>query len=370
MNDTEEKSKIWFSYKQKEYKAIRLPKFFRWTEQFFSPKVLFDWSEDQKQWDWKDCRFSVVGNDEDSARVAVRRQKTLDRTDALSGNKIWLMLGIDVTTVEKPEFKKYHEPKKNPQQSLEQKITRWEIKVTNKNEGNLDTFTSDVCIWMESDDSQNTPPKLLDLYNKIQDTIGTTRDSNIFDVYTPHNEDIFPVIYQPRVDTLHNYIRAIFWDRQQDGIEISVVFNDEQLKRAWFLDVVYRYLIRKPAYGRISDLESFKIIITDGKSTHLKFPDIYSNSDTLDDDSTHGDSTKWGKKTPSHKIKYYYSDEKHPIIFVNTSNHAMAEHDTNPQFWKWEYVGWEENTPLVVGGGTRDAVDQMLQEEAIREEYC
>ena len=235
MNDKKEPSEIWFSYKQKEYAAKRIPKFFKWTEQFFSPKILFGWSDYEKQWDWGNCQFSVVGNDADSARVAVRRQKTLDRNDALSGNKIWLMLGIDVTAVEKPEFQNYHKPGKNPQQSLEQTITRWEIKITNRNQVDSETFINNVYIWVKSDDSQNIPPKLLDLYEEIQSKIGTTRTSNVFDVDSQHNEHIFPVIYQPRVDTLHNYIRAIFWDRQENEIEISVVFNDEQLKRAWFL---------------------------------------------------------------------------------------------------------------------------------------
>ena len=26
------------------------------------------------------------------------------------------------------------------------------------------------------------------------------------------------------------------------------------------------------------------------------------------------------------------------MVFVNTSNHAMAEHDANHELWKWEYV--------------------------------
>ncbi|WP_148702721.1 hypothetical protein [Nitrosopumilus piranensis] len=362
-------SGIWFSYKQKEYVAKKVPKIFKWTEKIISPKVLFDWSETSKQWDWKNCHFSIIGNDEDSTRVAVRRQKVLQRTDALSGNKISLMMGIDVTGAKKPEFEKYHEPKKNPQKDLTQKINRWAIRLTNKNDGDPDTFITDACIWMEADDHDTAPDALSEIFEKIQKTIGTGSESNVFDVQTTHDEHVFPVIYQPRVDTLDNYIRAIFWDMQEDKIEISIVFNDEQLSRAWFLDVAYR-LFRKRKYGRIRDLESFQIMLSSSVPTQLKFPDIYSNNDTLKDDSTHGDSTKWCKKAPPHDIKYFYDDEHHPVVFVNTSNHAMAEHDTNPQFWKWEYVGWEKDTPLVIGGGTRDAVDDMLKEQAIKEKYC
>ena len=32
--------------------------------------------------------------------------------------------------------------------------------------------------------------------------------------------------------------------------------------------------------------------------------------------------------------KIYVANFKHPIIFVNTANHAMAEHDANFTLWK------------------------------------
>jgi len=69
-------------------------------------------------------------------------------------------------------------------------------------------------------------------------------------------------------------------------------------------------------------------------------------------------------------IKNFYADANHPVIFVNTSNHAMAEYDNNPQFWKWEYAGWEKNTPLIVGGGSKEAADAMLKEQAMQEKPC
>jgi hypothetical protein len=38
---------------------------------------------------------------------------------------------------------------------------------------------------------------------------------------------------------------------------------------------------------------------------------------------------------PGVSVKYYFMDWNHPVVFFNTSNHAMAEHDTNDRVWKW-----------------------------------
>ena len=52
---------------------------------------------------------------------------------------------------------------------------------------------------------------------------------------------------------------------------------------------------------------------------------------------------------------------KYPIVFINTSNYAMAEHDTNCRLWKWEYVAWEKNSPIVYGEKSRQEIDRSFK---------
>ena len=42
-------------------------------------------------------------------------------------------------------------------------------------------------------------------------------------------------------------------------------------------------------------------------------------------------------------------DPYHPVVFINTSNHAMTEMDRNPTLWKWEYQPFEEKSPVTFG---------------------
>jgi len=61
-------------------------------------------------------------------------------------------------------------------------------------------------------------------------------------------------------------------------------------------------------------------------------------------------------------ISHYFMDYQHPIVFVNTSNHAMAEHDANPRLWKWEYVPGIEDCPVTLGSMTRKQIDDYFDQ--------
>jgi hypothetical protein len=49
--------------------------------------------------------------------------------------------------------------------------------------------------------------------------------------------------------------------------------------------------------------------------TNFKFEGIYSNGHDIHHDNIHGDTPINGR-VPTHNIKYYFNDEKHPIIFL------------------------------------------------------
>ena len=115
-------------------------------------------------------------------------------------------------------------------------------------------------------------------------------------------------------------------------------------------------------YGRKQDIETFKIIVENG-SGYFVFKNIYSKKDDkefdLKFDNIHGDKNNASKR----KIKYFFMNSRHPIIFINTSNHAMAENDANHSLWKWEYIPWLENSAVILGNKTREEVEKQMEEE-------
>ena len=58
------------------------------------------------------------------------------------------------------------------------------------------------------------------------------------------------------------------------------------------------------------------------------------------EDSIHGDD-KFSIPV-RRNISNYFADDFHPVVFINTSNHAMAEKDNNDTLWKWEYRPFDE----------------------------
>jgi hypothetical protein len=108
------------------------------------------------------------------------------------------------------------------------------------------------------------------------------------------------------------------------------------------------------------DLESFKIHIgKDAKENGFVFEGIYSNNEEMNADSIHGDAPP--PPAPKHSVKYYFLNRNHPVVFINTSNHAMAEHDTNEKIWKWEYIPWLTDAPIKHGAMSRTEVEQSLK---------
>jgi len=189
---------------------------------------------------------------------------------------------------------------------------------------------------------------------------------NIFDAYVDRQDDrVIPVIYQPSVDTQKNFTREIHCARgptHPDGsfeIEVSILFNNERLRQHGVLNSIYEPF-RRLWYGRVMDLESFRILVKpDPEGNRFTFEGIYSGDHEMNADSIHGD--KPPPPAPKHPIKYYFIDQKHPVVFVNTSNHAMAEHDTNPRIWKVEYVPWLEDSPVKLGQESKDKVDRRFR---------
>lgn len=138
------------------------------------------------------------------------------------------------------------------------------------------------------------------------------------------------------------------------------MYNNERLREHALLDYVYK-IIRKLRHGRTFDVETFAIKLDkNGYPIEFDFPDIYSGHDnTLEKDDIHGDACNL-------KIKYCFDENiSRPIIFVNTSNHAMGEIDNNCNKWKIEYRLWDEQCPIYVGTNSRCEIEKYLSKYGI-----
>jgi len=346
-------SNIWFSYDQKKYTVNEITRELIWSN--------------VKRWNWPNCHFSIVGM-KDNVRLVVRRQKKLDRTNKGAEDKVNLMLGLVITKIYEPEFGLYGEPAEhnNDNQKWGPERNCWFIKLENLNFDEKESYITNACIWKWSDVKNTCDPDIFSIFQKLKSKQNKPDKNKIFDVESEPTDRIYPVIYQPRIDALENYVTEIYWSKKRNSLEFSIVFKDEQLRRWWIFDWVYRK-IRRWKYGRVQDLES--LTINDARSAQtIQFPNIFSDFDDLKSDTKHGDNTFFGLfPAKKHEIAYFYSNECHPVVFVNTANHAMAEHDNNHQFWKWEYAGWETDSPIKVKQMSHEEVDQMLKDRAGQE---
>lgn len=185
---------------------------------------------------------------------------------------------------------------------------------------------------------------------------------NVFMARVEEIDSVVPVIYQPAVDSLDNFLREVHCaaattiDGETVDVEVSLVFNNEQLRKFAFADGLYRWL-RKLLYGRSIDIETFRIhFVRDRQDKdYFIFQGIYSGDYGLTYDTIHLDTSP-----EMHRVGYYFAGQNHPVVFINTSNHAMAGHDNNAQMWKWEYVPWVAKSPVVLGTKSRSELDKQF----------
>jgi hypothetical protein len=178
------------------------------------------------------------------------------------------------------------------------------------------------------------------------------------------DKDSVPAIYQPAIDQLKNFVREIhcckiFYDEKCFFIEVSIMFNNEQLRRHKVLNQFYEKF-RLFFYGRIIDVESFRIYSSTAQTDkpYFTFDRIYSENHGIEEDNIHGDRDL---SVPKKRYIYtYFADNFHPVVFINTSNHAMAEKDNNVILWKWEYRPFDDKSPVIFGTKSRHEIDSQF----------
>ncbi len=340
--------KIWLSHRENKWKIGWFGK--------------FSWTTKSEMWDWDNCTIDLARSLKDNSLIVVVRSTT-NKNSSYMGNKpveLRFMLGFSVNGKSPPEPKiesSYTARKNLSKKNWEGPKDRWVLQLDD-----------DHWIWQWAEDGKDiSSSETYTCYRSIIDEIEHPKESdNIFDVELESQDDrVIPVIYQPAVDALKNFVREVHCaegSKNADGsyeVDVSIVFENERLRRYGILNSIYE-VVRLVLHGRTRDIESFKIRVKkDVKDNTFTFEGIYSDSYKLNRDNIHGDKPPPIKK---HEVKYFFQNRKHPIVFVNTSNHAMAEHDTNNRLWKWEYVPWQNNAPIKLGTKTREELEHDFRQ--------
>lgn len=351
--------RLWFSHWTKEYRTRQGAK-----------GMVFEWLEDRPEikMDWDNCTVGIVGHPAGAgmARFVVRSQTS--KNSQYMGNipvrlRFMFTLDADARTIAPPVLERNYRiasplRKRVPQSVRDTPHDRW---VMNLGDG------AEVWEWTRAG-RDIKESAVWQLYEEIRLFVAMLAPANIFRASVEELDRIVPVIYQPAVDSLDNFLREIHCAAKVDGdsadVAVSLVFNNEHLRKFAIADGIYRWL-RRLIYGRQIDIETFIIHFVrsgeekekkDDNNNYFMFAGIYSGDYGLQYDTIHLD-----KVPEKRKVEYYFADLNHPVVFVNTSNHALAPHDNNRSLWKWEYVPWVEKSPVVLGTKTRAELDRQFR---------
>jgi len=265
------------------------------------------------------------------------------------------MFGFDVETskIQSPEEERYNEPIDNKPKDCGQERIRWVVKLD-----------EDYSIWQWKQEGMTIESsKVYEIYKNIiksldEPIVSTAKDMFNVDAYDDNEigKKIVPVVYQPAIDSWKNFVREVHCHALDNSqkIEVSILFNNEELREHKIANRLYEWF-RSWFYGRIIDVETFFIVLRgDNKPELFDFPFIYSGENSIEQDSIH-------VNRHGITIKYFFGNLRHPIIFINTSNHAMSEHDTNHRLWKWEYIAWQKDSPIEFGEKSREDIDNSFK---------
>jgi hypothetical protein len=360
MEDVINKINFWFSQKVLKYHVIAK------SLKFSDQEVIVDWDH---------CIVNIVGKKSGKTRIVLRSSSEtvsdyIGRTTQET-IEVRYMIGIDISAVSDPFIEDYKVNKDKVRKNL-----------PNEFENNIKraVFSLDDKYWLWEDYSQNIPlesTNIYKLYLQIKEFIHKTKDfvdydiNDLFKVEINESKidnkkigEIIPIIYQPAIDELRNFVREVHCHLiQPDVLECTLIFNNEELRKFSLLNKIYEKF-RLIRYGRSMDIESFRIYLNHDQMQNSKlyaFENIYSNIGNnqygIKYDTIHGDPPE----APKRKVKYYFHDYKHPVIFINTSNHAMAENDNNHEIWKWEYIPFLNDSPVIFDTKSRNQIDNIFK---------
>ncbi len=321
-------------------------------------KKIVEFKDVEKTFDWDNCSFQVTRSPLKNLRVFIRGHQYRYSDYKKKIVRPTFLLTIDINSISTPTEDKYQiGPERKDLKSLHfRKYSRYVFQLDN---------SYWIWEWKKSygDIKQS---KVYAIYEQIKSYLDNLsqferENPNTILATFPHvDKEMVPVIYQPAIDQLKNFVREIHCrtssnDDKHGFIEVSIMFNNEELRRHKILNKFYEKF-RVFFYGRSIDIETFRVYLTptEDKLGHFTFEKIYSGDSGIVEDSVHGDSEP---PTPNRKISNYFIDRFHPVVFINTSNHAMAEKDNNNTLWKWEYQRFDEKSPVIFGTKSRKEIE-------------
>jgi hypothetical protein len=314
--------------------------------------------------DWDNCSISAFPTDGGKIRVNVRRKNIQYSMYMKKNIEIKFLYSFEISSIQEPVIEKYDQSSSYRRNDTGQQL-RWAIHL--KKEGNEHQDRKECSIWQWASKEEITQSEIYHLFRDIENKLKSSGNMiiNIDDVDEKKTHDkvmmMMPVIVQPSTDGWKNYIRQIHCVELNDSeYEVTLVFNDEHLRKHGILESFYRFL-RPYLYGRLTDLESFRVIREGNAASYYVFPGIYSGKSNIMEDSTHGDREWFLGKAPRRRVKYYYSNRMHPIVFINSANHALGELDNNQTLWKWEFVSWKPDSPIVYGNKSRKDIEELVK---------
>lgn len=333
-------SPIWFTHKEYRYDA-----------ELKGTQKVIKFTKFQK-WNWINCFVSWIKISDTKIKFVIRSANNVNSKYRNKKVTLNYMLGFDVDKMTNFDLieDNYAEPLDNLSESYGIKRKRWVIRLDEDHE-----------IWQWKEDGKIKENSeifkiMTAILRSLEEPVSIS-SKNFFNVNANDYNDnkIIPVVYQPAIDSWKNFIREIHChkkDHDNKKIEVTILFNNEQLREHALANGIYEWF-RSWFYGRKIDIESFDIISYDEHPENFDFPNIYSGNNDVQQDDIH--------QKLNIRIKYYFGNIKHPIVFVNTSNHAMAEHDNNDKLWKWEYTAWDNDSPIFFGEKSRNELERSFK---------
>lgn len=310
--------------------------------------------------DWEKCSVNAFSTDAGKVRVNVRKKNVQYSMYMKKNIEIKFIYSFDISSIEEPVIEKYEEFS-GCRDDYGGQDYRWAIHL--KKEGHKHhQRLKDCSIWQWTSQGDIKESEVFRLFKDIENKLKSP--DNIMNLDSDHagsNNQVIPVIVQPSTDGWKNFVRQVHCAKLDDSqYEFTLVLNDEHLRKNRRLESFYRFL-RPFLYGRLTDLESFRVILDGNTASHFVFPGIYSGTSDIMEDSIHGDREWFFSKAPRRRVKYHFSNRMHPIVFMNTANHALGEEDNNPTLWKWEFVPWEADSPIVHGNKSRRQIEELVK---------
>jgi hypothetical protein len=357
---------IWFSHIVNKYELEEIGAFKKAKK-----------TNKQIRLDWDKCTLEVIGRLPDNKIRIVLRSKSTKNSGYRAGTDLTLryMMGIDISNISPPKIEKYNLSEDNSK--VRENFDKEKIQPKNNQRV---VFGLDDKYWIWDWVNGRDDLKTTKIYKNYEYILSEIKSAKLFEKGLFHIEledeeidkerikmsNIFPIIYQPAIDSLKNFVRQVHCaEIDSNTLEITIIFNNEHLRQHRILNDFYQG-IRNLIYHRIEDVETFRIYnnntLRDIDKNQFIFENIYSDDFDIESDSIHGDP----RVAPHREIKYTTDKYNNPVIFINTSNHAMAEKDNNHDIWKWEYIPYLKKS-IDFGTKPRAEINEAFNSKTYRE---